>query len=150
MLLGPGLASPKDEIRGLDELSHHGHDDELGWFSGLGEAVGEGFEAGVEALCAEGCEVKHPARSGPAPGDEAHALVLPGVAVEGGDAQKRGGLPALHGPQFRHADQQACGYDRAHARQAEQQAVAGYQVWLGLDPRKDVRRQLPGRGSGHE
>ena len=62
------------------------------------------------------------------PADEAQALPLAEVAVEGRDADQGGGLAAAHGAQFGHAHDQGGGDDGPDARQAGQQPEAGRQI----------------------
>src|SRR3989344_1027628 len=101
---GPWVAPCEHQVGGFDELSHDGDGDELLGLAGGGEPFGEGLEAGIEALGGDGGEVEHPAWSGPPAGDEALTFPLPGVAIEGCDAEKAGGLTSLHSAKVRHAD----------------------------------------------
>src|SRR5579862_8866347 len=95
-LTEPGLAAGEDEVGGRDQAPGDGDGDDLGRLGAVGEALGEGLEGGIAALGGEGGEIDHSPGSLPAPGDEALALELAAVAVEGGDAQQGGGLTPLH------------------------------------------------------
>jgi hypothetical protein len=95
------------EVCGFDELSHDGDDGDLGRFSGVAQALGEGFEARVEALGGDGGQVEHVARASPSAADEGLALPLSRLSIEGRYAEQGGGLPAPEVSQFGHADQQA-------------------------------------------
>ncbi len=123
----------EDEVGGFDELSHDGDDGQLDGLSTGEEGLVEGFEAGVVALGGEAGEVEHPPDAGPAAGDEAQALPLAAVAVEGGDAGEGGGLAPAHLSQLGHADGQAGGDDGTEAGDGEQQPEAGCKVLVGLE-----------------
>src|SRR5215469_5895421 len=45
-------------VEGCDHFSHDGHDDDLGFFVGGGEAFVEGFEGGTVTACAESGHVE--------------------------------------------------------------------------------------------
>ncbi len=120
----PWLASCEDEVGGLDELSHDGHEDELLWLSMFEEALGEDLEGRAASAGCESGEVDQAPWPASAAADEALTFPLTGVAIEGGDAEQAGGLAPVHRAQLGHADHQGRRHDRTHARQAEKQAEA--------------------------
>src|SRR5215475_1517028 len=75
-------------VEGCDHFSHDGHDDDLGFFVGGGEAFVEGFEGGTVTACAEGGHVEHITDRHPTTVDAAVSLEL--VAVEVIGCERRG------------------------------------------------------------
>src|SRR5262245_22530327 len=63
-------------VEGCDHFSHDGHDDDLGFFVGGGEAFVEGFEGGTVTACAEGGHVEHITDRHPTTVDAAVSLEL--------------------------------------------------------------------------
>lgn len=62
---GPFLTAPAQGVRDGDALSGNGGDDDLVRFSGLAEAICEGFQACV-MMCRDQCRLEHHVPQGPA------------------------------------------------------------------------------------
>src|SRR5262249_35070619 len=87
-------------VEGCDHFSHDGHDDDLGFFVGGGEAFVEGFEGGTVTACAEGGHVEHITDRHPTTVDAAVSLELAAVEVIGCEADEGGDLFTAHLPEF--------------------------------------------------
>ena len=117
-------------------------DDELGGLAAGEQMLGEGLEAWIASLGGQGGEVEHPPGSGAAAGDEAQTLELAGVAVEGGDADERGGLAAAHGAESgMRTTSVAATMGPTPGREVSSRKRAS-KVGAGLDGAQDLRRQL--------
>src|SRR5262249_5331977 len=68
-------------VEGCDHFSHDGHDDDLGFFVGVGEAFVEGLEGGTVTACAEGGHVEDVTDRHPTTIDAAVSLELAAVEV---------------------------------------------------------------------
>ena len=90
----------KHSVEGCDHFSHDGHDDDLGFFVGGGEAFVEGFEGGTVTACAEGGHVEDVTDRHPTTVDAAVSLELAAVEVIGCEADEGGDLFAAHLPEF--------------------------------------------------
>ena len=80
----------------------------------MGLAAGQqafvtGFGGWFPADRSQSCHVEQAPGLGASSADAAPAAVLAGIAVEGGEAQQRGGLAATEGAEFGHGGTQAGG-----------------------------------------
>src|SRR5262249_41821928 len=105
-------------------FSHDGHDDDLGFFVGVGEAIVEGFEGGTVSACAEGGHVEDITDRHPTTVDAAVSLELAAVEVIGCEADEGGDLFAAHLPEFWQQGDEREGQHRADAWHRGQQLIA--------------------------
>src|SRR5262245_30532753 len=102
-------------VEGCDHFSHDGHDDDLGFFVGGGEAFVEGFEGGTVTACVEGGHVEDVTDWHPTTIDAAVSLELAAVEVIGCEADEGGDLFAAHLPEFWQQGDEREGQHRADA-----------------------------------
>ena len=111
-------------VEGCDHFSHHGHDDDLGFFVGGGEAFVEGLEGGTVTACAEGGHVEDVTNRHPATVDAAVSLELAAVEVIWCEADEGGDLFAAHLPEFWQQGDECDSQHRADAWHRGQQLIA--------------------------
>ena len=132
----PGLPQAVFAEEGVEQADEPAHDGDEGDFVGLavgGEALVAELGGRLATDRGQGRHVEQMAGLGPAATDGAGAAVLAGVAVEGGEAQQRGGLTAAQGAEFGHAGTEASGVDGAEAGDRLNDGVATGEHGVGRD-----------------
>ena len=87
-------------VEGSDHFSHDGDDDDLGFFVGVGEAIGEGLKSGIVSACAEGRHVEDITDRRPTTVDTSVSSELATVEVIWCETDEGGDLLAAHLPEF--------------------------------------------------
>ena len=129
----PEAVLAEEGVEQADEPTHDGHKGGLVGLAVGGEALVAGLGGRLATDRGQGSHVEQMAGLGAAPPDGAVAAVLAGVAVEGGEAQQRGGLMAAEGAEFGHVGTEASSVDRAEARDGLNDGVTTGEPGVGGD-----------------
>ena len=120
-------------VKNNEQFPHAGGYDDFEGFSLILEALGEGFDGGVEALGGQGGHIEQAADVGAAAGDMGPAILFSRFSVIGGQADQGGDLMAIEPTQFGQARQQHSAGLGADAAGAAQDLVFVLEVRVGLD-----------------
>ena len=120
-------------VEGSDHFSHDGDDDDLGFFVGVGEAIGEGLKSGIVSACAEGCHVEDITDRHPTTVDTSVSSELATVEVIWCETDEGGDLLAAHLPEFWQQGDEREGQHRADAWHRSEQLIGLSESSIGGD-----------------
>jgi hypothetical protein len=135
----PQLISLKKDVEQGDEFAHCRNKSDLWLFAGLAKPMMEGFDRRLEPDGGEGCHIERAPHAGPTAPNMTFATMLPGIPIDGSDADKGRGLFGADVAEFRQFGKNDGGCEGSDSWHADEDIATLDELRIGIKCKSDCR-----------